>query len=508
MKSTQKELISAQRRHETAIARVQAEIKAVETQLASEQSKNLALRDRSTSAEAEMKASAMVRERLEKELKSEKMKCQSLEDAVKDLESQIDNAEELLEERTRELHLMEKDLVKLESHADKVDSSRGRESVNANDNSMSTAQRELKAMSHHRDALVATIDRLEEKVRLLSASAAVATKSGLREDTDSSARQEARLRSRLDALESVVSIYKSGLMALYGNSVSYSYSQYLASIRGFGDDGGNPPSHVTIGTWSGWGQLELTTLRSSFEGELKAADSELIELRGKVRQSQAFSTELSRRFQSLLSQSYSEKGGSQTSASDGREDAFKHLENSTSEALEESARLRSSLHDEKEQSRRRHRQLVEVLNNTISEKEALEAALKAMEMSGVHVPVIVRRTDFRPNTQPNLSMVSAAHGTNTSLSFQSPVKSYRTTSAATGVEHQYQQDEPDEFASAEADFLDAPSSPLASQPAAPINSVSGTNNTSRYNLRTKGTSGRGVLRVRRASAGNKYSGNE
>lgn len=528
LKETHRELSAAQRRHDTAIARMQAELKAVETQLAGEQGKNLALRDKEASVEAEGRASVMQRERLERELRSEKEKNNGLEEDLNELEMQVEEVEELLEEKAAKLSAAEEELKSLDKFMGE-DGGAGASRKSGDGDGAVATQQELRALSHHRDALCSTIDRLEEKVRLLSSSAAAARSAAggaaatMPRDGDSDVRQEARLRSRLEALESVVGIYKAGLMALHGHSVAYSYSQYLAS-KGFGADLVQHAGGVSVGAWQGWGQLELATLRSSFDAELKAVDGEIIELRGKVRQSQAFSAELSRRFQTLLSESFS--GGTGTgmgSSSSGasRVDALRHLEASTSEALEEAARLRTSLHDEKEQSRRRHRQLVDVLNGTVAEKEALEAALKALEISGVAVPALVRRSDFRPNQgMSSFGPTTHATHTNSSFSFQSPVKSYRSSSpsssGASGVgiggghndEHHRFQD-PNYGVSLD---LPGPPSPTMHMPPAPAathtatttittSTSAATSKSSAYRLRTKGTTGRGALRVRRAAGG-------
>ena len=242
-----------------------------------------------------------------------------------------------------------------------------------------------------------------------------------------------------------------------------------------------------MGSWQGWGTRELCLLRSTYEAELKVLESEVIELRGKLRQSQAFSTELSKRFQTVLSQSYAgSNGGKETdSQKSGLLEMTRHLEGSVGEALEEAAKLRSCLHDEKEQTRRRHRQLMDVLQGTVSEKEALEATLKALEVSGISVPNVVRRAEYLSG-QYNQHQ-HQMHSRET-VSFQSPVKTYSARSS----ENDSYMHEPEPL------FVASPSPVKHSAPAPIASTRTHGNSSSAYRLKTRGNTGKAALRVRRA----------
>jgi chromosome segregation ATPase len=512
VKDLQKELGVVQRRHDTALARVQAELKAVESQMATEQSRSLALRDREASAEAENKANSQHKEQLQRSLADERARSRSLEEDVRELEVQVEELGEMLDEKTRQHAAADEELKKLESFVRNEDSAAASSGVvrgvrrvrndshdhgSASDE-LVTAQQELRALSHHRDALSSTLEKMEDKIKLLSSSAsaaaAAAAAHGIQQQHSGDGhpqQREARLRSRLDALEGLLGVYKNGIKGLYGSSSAYAYAQYAASRSGYGfAEAEDPLQGGPLGSWSGWGRLELGTLKSSFDAEIKAVDSEVIELRGKVRQSQAFSSELSKRFQGLLSESYARSGGAHQD--EGRSETLLHLEGSMSEALEEAAKLRTALHDEKEQARRRHRQLIDVLNGTVAEKEALEAALKALELSGVVVPTIVRRGDFRSssNSSSSHSQYASHHHTihnnsNNSFSFQSPVKTYRSSPAPPHVQMPQMPPSPP-----------AATATAAAEPAGA--GQGGSSSTNSYRLRTKGAGGRGGLRVRRA----------
>lgn len=500
MRDLQRELSSVHRKHEAVVTRLRAEAKAVEAKLDAESVKNASLQEKAVGVEAEHRALVELKGRLHASVQEEKRRSQSLADEVQELQLQLEEVGALLDAKASEL---------TETKAELEGAKEGAKAAGIDHDEAMVVQQELRAVSHHRDTLRATVARLEEKIKLLSSASATATTSKLVQDDLNSPlgeeRYEARLRARLDAAEGVLDVYRKGIIALYTNSSSYSYAQYAAAIsKGYGSTAMLDESvGASVGSWQGWGSRELSLLRTSFEAELKVLESEVIELRGKVRQSNAFSAELSKRFQTVLSQSFAGSTGDmdRDSSKSSLIEMTRHLEGSVGDALEEAAKLRTTLHDEKEQTRRRHRQLMDVLHGTVSEKEALEAALKALEVSGVDVPPVVRRGDYLAG-QHQHQMHSHQHQhhmhSRDAAAFQSPVKTYRAR-----------------FSDEDASPLDP--EPLFAASPSPVKPVGGAphisttttatatattraygNGSSAYRLKTRGNAGKAALRVRRA----------
>ena len=177
-------------------------------------------------------------------------------------------------------------------------------------------KQELRAINHHRNVLRESLDQLEGQLKrrfdfqvegtpglLFDASpgpgldpkqqlddSMTSGKAPERSsDDDVLRKQVARFRARSAALEEVVSIYRSGLMALYPDGSSYSATQMNAA-----DKAGK----------GGWAAGEVALLRRSFEDELKLLEAEVDELRGRLKQGASYISELRKRLEESLRANY------------------------------------------------------------------------------------------------------------------------------------------------------------------------------------------------------------
>ena len=116
---------------------------------------------------------------------------------------------------------------------------------------------------------------------------------------------------------------------MYADGTSYSYAQFCSRLRLQQSQAGTARSDYSIshnnsqshtytgvtgnGSGMGWMEMNIEAVRNSFESEMRQLDSEIIELRGKLRQSECFSAELSRRFEDSLKTQYGNNGNNATS---------------------------------------------------------------------------------------------------------------------------------------------------------------------------------------------------
>jgi hypothetical protein len=179
-------------------------------------------------------------------------------------------------------------------------------------------RKELHAVSHHRGILRDTIEQQEKFIRSKIdsvVSAAISNLSSSRnmfpermsaaeqqnpaspssrqrhplprdlENDEHNRRQIARYRARALAMEELVVIYRSGILALYADGKSYGAAQYSTEVSAAGVSG------------SGWIEHEISTIKRSFEEEIRVLDSDNVELRGKLQQSSSYISELRKRFE-------------------------------------------------------------------------------------------------------------------------------------------------------------------------------------------------------------------
>jgi DNA repair exonuclease SbcCD ATPase subunit len=212
-----------------------------------------------------------------------------------------------------------------------------------------TAMQELRAVEHHRGVLRGMVERLESQLKLTADSATQAFEGvleGINKDQESSIKQAAKYRARASALEHVVQLYRTGIMALYPDGNAYSAAHYDALVISSNNKNDN-----SSGNNMGWLELEITAIRHSYEAELRLADNECVELRGKLRQADAFSAELTRRFEESVQMQY----GRGLRSNNG-EDTQQFMERTISSQAAEISEIRKTLSDEKDRCRRRHAQ--------------------------------------------------------------------------------------------------------------------------------------------------------
>ena len=346
-----------------------------------------------------------------------------------------------------------------------------------------SALQELRAVEHHRSILRGVVERLESQLKLTADGATQAYEAvleGMSKDQESAVRQAAKYRARASAMEQVVQLYRTGIMALYPDGNSYSAAHYDALLEaanaGTVAGNANASSHT-----NGWMELEISAVRQSFEAEMRLADSECVELRGKLRQADAFSVELTRRFEESVNMQFGKR--SSAAAASGDVDGQKFTERTMSAQAAEITELRKSLADEKDRCRRRHRHVVDTLGRAAREKNAAVARLK--QESGDHIPpphTYMGMHDAREISPFKFSPTPNRHGHSTYSSFvaSSPAPEWIDT----GTDGEY------------------PASPAAAT--APVRAVQqnkaqkSSGATGFHKLSTNDNTGSAALRVRRA----------
>ena len=167
-------------------------------------------------------------------------------------------------------------------------------------------------MKHNRDVLRATIEQLEKQIKIKSdlLSDSIADKDklireyGLSDDAhgggsdysegedDALRRQIHRYRVKATALDELVSLYRRSVMALYPDGSSYGAAQFSA-LHEASNNGGK-----------GWIEREIHHVKKSYDEEIRVLDSEVDELRNKLRQNNVYTNQLRRQFEDSIKALY------------------------------------------------------------------------------------------------------------------------------------------------------------------------------------------------------------
>ena len=176
---------------------------------------------------------------------------------------------------------------------------------------LKSAQAEVQAVQHHRAVLRDSIEKLERE--LLSRSEEIADLKGSvvaghfeESGTDIDGglrRQNQRYRSRASALEDLVTIYRSAMIALFPDGSSYGAQQFLSPTSGFAVPLPDDTGGLEIRN-SNWVEQELSTIRRGYAEEIRLLEGEVTELRTKLKQSNSYTSELKKRFEENLKAMY------------------------------------------------------------------------------------------------------------------------------------------------------------------------------------------------------------
>lgn len=225
------------------------------------------------------------------------------------LEAAVKMEREGKERALRELEAVRASLAMQQAELDSVRAAAGDSaSVAALEAERASLQGEVEAVSHHRQVLRDTCDKLEKQIKA-AADAQGQTQTqgqgqgqsalerrrggagspghdGREHDVDALRRSASRYRSRAAAFEALSQHYKQGLMALYPSGAAYGQAQFaaLGAQHGQGE----------------WFEREVAAVQRAGEAETHALESEVADLWGRLRQAQTFSSELSRRFEDTL----------------------------------------------------------------------------------------------------------------------------------------------------------------------------------------------------------------
>ena len=272
---------------------------------------------------------------------------------------------------------------------------------------------ELRAVEHHRDVLRDTVEQLERQVRLKTDALADAmryphsvdgTGVGGSEEEEVLRRQIARYHARCTGMDELVCSYRAGVLALYADGSSYGAAQYApfldkkkssnssiagvnpmynrslsGSINGTNKNSSNfKDTRESYGGGTGWIEREIHNIKRSYEEEIKLLEAETGELRGKLRQSGSYISELRKRFEDNMKAMYRPAGRGQASETLALQ--FEHMSSSLEQAHAESQRLDKELSTEKTLSRRRHGLLVDDLTAALRGRDAAMCAVGRLEV--------------------------------------------------------------------------------------------------------------------------------
>jgi hypothetical protein len=263
----------------------------------------------------------------------------------------------------------------------------------------------LASVAHHRQSLRDAVEQLERMAksnadaladadltlesRLQERSAYEATRGGRMiavggDDLagvpdDHQHRQLVRLRAKCACLEEIAAVYRTGLLALYADGFSYGSAQFHNVI--YHEKGKHQRErHLHPGlahlVHNGWFERELDLVRKSFEDEIRLLDSEVIELRGKLKQSTSYVSELRKRFEDNMKILY--RSGNDK-ISEGLLSQVSQLTASLHRSEDENRTLMAELESERTLSKRRHSTLVDELARSISSCDAAASIIRRLE---------------------------------------------------------------------------------------------------------------------------------
>jgi len=180
-----------------------------------------------------------------------------------------------------------------------------REEVDRMKSENSDLLHELHAVNHHRTVLRDTLDQLDREVKAKGVALSELqlqqhTSDGTAKsvDVDDELRRRAqRYKARSEAMDELATIYRSSVLALYPDGASYGAAQYGWQSM--------PAKGVTLPLIGvGWIEREMNVVKHSYEAEIKLLDSEVSEVRNKLRQANLYTMELRRRFEENMRSIY------------------------------------------------------------------------------------------------------------------------------------------------------------------------------------------------------------
>ena len=191
----------------------------------------------------------------------------------------------------------------------------------------SVFHRELKAVSHHRNVLRDSVEELEKQLRaraedladaqhqaqqfLAGDDASIVSGGGRNHrDRDRNADEEdvlrkqlARFRARTLELETLISIYRRAVLALYPDGTSYGAAQYEQQ-QALAHAPTGQQQQQQEGFAAEWIETEMALVKRSYDEEIRLLDREVGELRAKLQQSGSYLGELRKRFEEMMKSMY------------------------------------------------------------------------------------------------------------------------------------------------------------------------------------------------------------
>lgn len=308
--------------------RAYGELQVTEQRHAVDKRRLLDLESKEASLIHENKTMAAKLDALNRQLSDERTKIKVMKEELSSTHDASRVLREALDEKTQECDVANQSLVdfQLKDNVSRMIRSAGGVGVSSyditddtvvdnNDNQAAILKQELRAVQHHRDLLQTTVNRLEQQLKLQSDNIyhtyssmdtrALENLSG-KDLLETFKRQSVRYKAKMECMEELLNNYREAALALYGDGSTYSYIQYELYIKAkhLGATNKSMAANNAKG-WYGWNELQMAALRQTYDTEMKLMDSEIIDLRGKLRHSQAYCAELAKRFQENLNEQYS-----------------------------------------------------------------------------------------------------------------------------------------------------------------------------------------------------------
>eukprot|EP00981_Chlorochromonas_danica_P006215 scaffold1307_cov166-Ochromonas_danica.AAC.37 len=250
-----------------------------------------------------------------------------------------------------------------------------------------TLRQELERVHAHRAALKDTVDQLDRRLRQSSDPAspgpaphAPASVSSYRDQTERNRRAEGgdmaaaqqswavtRYQARARAMEELANLYRQSLQALSPEGPPAKLEAYEAL-----DNGASSSIYLKLAVH--WIDDEVTTIRNSYEEEIRCLDSQVQDLYSKLKEHQAYEMEMRKQMEDFTKSFYRMTKDTITVPPE-----LHQLRRDLQRTHSELYLLQEEMMKEKKHSRLRHVHLVEDLTKALEAREVALLALRRLE---------------------------------------------------------------------------------------------------------------------------------
>jgi prefoldin subunit 5 len=172
-------------------------------------------------------------------------------------------------------------------------------------------KREIEAINHHRTILKNTLEELEMKFHQLSLHPSSGNDhrgGGGENDEETTNWEISRLKFKVSKLSDLLSLYRSGILALYSNGLSYSASQQQQQQQQQRNAADSPVStDERAGVAAAVSSLPVfdwmerdVILQNYYEEEIQLLDNHINEVQMKLKQYRKYGIEVRKQFEEML----------------------------------------------------------------------------------------------------------------------------------------------------------------------------------------------------------------